>query len=160
MPRPISRLLAASAGVGRVGAAGGLRRSQIHRGRWSQGQRGSAFQYARLWSGRTGAAAGDSAQRRPPRPDCDKQWELPFAVATSYGWDETDRVAWVRALNVDERLSVVAVAAEGRRLAPRRRGCRIGGGHSDDSERMLEAFATINANNARQTNDATERSTV
>lgn len=33
--------------------------------------------------------------------DCDKQWELPFAVATSAGWSPDDRVAWVRALQVD-----------------------------------------------------------
>ncbi len=75
-------------------------------------------------------------------PDCDKQWELPFAVATSYGWDETDRVAWVRALNVDERLSVVAVAAK-TPLAPGDKIVEIGGGHSDDSERMLEALAEL-----------------
>lgn len=40
-------------------------------------------------------------------PDCSTQWELPFSVATSYDWDEDDRVAWVRALEVDERLTVV-----------------------------------------------------
>ncbi|WP_088280476.1 hypothetical protein [Ideonella sp. A 288] len=43
-------------------------------------------------------------------PDCDKQWELPFSVATAESWDEDDRVAWVRALGVDERLTVVASA--------------------------------------------------
>jgi len=44
-------------------------------------------------------------------PDCDKQWELPFSVATSESWASDDRVAWVRALGVDERLTVVAAAA-------------------------------------------------
>lgn len=43
-------------------------------------------------------------------PDCDKQWELPFAVATSDGLEENDRVAWARALKVDERLAVIATA--------------------------------------------------
>ena len=42
--------------------------------------------------------------------DCDRQWELPFAVASSDGWEEDDRVAWVRALGVDERVTVVAAA--------------------------------------------------
>lgn len=45
-------------------------------------------------------------------PDCDRQWELPFALASSKGWDETNRVAWVRALGVDERLTVVAASAD------------------------------------------------
>ena len=31
--------------------------------------------------------------------ECDKQWELPFSVASSESWAEADRVAWVRALN-------------------------------------------------------------
>lgn len=75
-------------------------------------------------------------------PDCDKQWELPFAVATSQGWDEAERVAWVRALNVDERLSVIAVAAK-TPLAPGDKIVEVGGGHSDDSQRMLEALAEL-----------------
>jgi hypothetical protein len=41
-------------------------------------------------------------------PDCDTQWELPFSVATSYDLPADDRVAWVRGLGVDERLTVVA----------------------------------------------------
>ena len=41
--------------------------------------------------------------------ECDTQWELPFAVATSADWSADDRVAWVRALGVDERLTVVGV---------------------------------------------------
>jgi hypothetical protein len=54
-------------------------------------------------------------------PDCDRQWELPFALASSKGWDETDRVAWVRALGVDERLTVVAASAD----SPLQKGARI-----------------------------------
>lgn len=43
-------------------------------------------------------------------PDCDRQWELPFALASSQAWDETARVGWARVAGVDERLTVVAVA--------------------------------------------------
>jgi hypothetical protein len=44
-------------------------------------------------------------------PDCETQWELPFSVASSYDWSKDDRVAWVRGLGVDERLTVVATSA-------------------------------------------------
>jgi hypothetical protein len=44
-------------------------------------------------------------------PDCDTQWELPFSVESSYNMKADDRVAWVRALGVDERLTVVGAAA-------------------------------------------------
>lgn len=40
---------------------------------------------------------------------CDTQYELPFDPMTSYGVDDDDtRIAWVRALGVNENLSVVA----------------------------------------------------
>lgn len=39
---------------------------------------------------------------------CERQWELPISVASSQAWNETERVAWVRVLGVDERLTVVA----------------------------------------------------
>ena len=72
--------------------------------------------------------------------DCDKQWELPFAVATSAGWSENDRVAWVRALQVDERLTVIAATQE----SPLPMGVRINhvaGLTSDDGEKLLERLA-------------------
>lgn len=72
--------------------------------------------------------------------DCDKQWELPFAVATSAGWSESDRVAWVRALQVDERLTVIAVTQD----SPLPAGTRINniaGRGSDDGEKLLEWLA-------------------
>lgn len=72
--------------------------------------------------------------------ECDKQWELPFAVATSAGWDENDRVAWVRALQVDERLTVIAVTQD----SPLTVGARlnqIAGQTSDDGEKLLEWLA-------------------
>ena len=43
--------------------------------------------------------------------DCDRQWELPFSATSSRAWTPDERVAWVRALGVDERLTVVAAAA-------------------------------------------------
>jgi hypothetical protein len=47
------------------------------------------------------AAAADSG--------CSNQYELPFDVMTSYGVDDLDtRVAWVRALGVNENLTVIA----------------------------------------------------
>lgn len=72
--------------------------------------------------------------------DCDKQWELPFAVATSAGWSADDRVAWARALQVDERLTVIAVTQD----SPLPMGARInqvGGRASDDGEQLLEWLA-------------------
>lgn len=71
-------------------------------------------------------------------PACDRQWELPFSVASSESWNEDDRVAWVRALGVDERLTVVASAPG----SPLRRGEKIdaieGRRHPRDAQAMLE----------------------
>ena len=72
--------------------------------------------------------------------DCDKQWELPFAVATSEGWSADDRVAWARALQVDERLTLIAVTQD----SPLPMGTRlnnIAGQPSDDGEKLLEWLA-------------------
>src|SRR5205823_9351153 len=41
---------------------------------------------------------------------CDTQFELPFDAMTTYGDDADTRVAWVRALGVDEALTVIAAA--------------------------------------------------
>ncbi len=74
--------------------------------------------------------------------DCDKQWELPFSVSTSQGWEENDRVAWVRALKVDERLTVVG-AAENSPLKPGDKIVDIDGEDSEDTVEMLEELATL-----------------
>ena len=74
--------------------------------------------------------------------ECDKQWELPFAVATSYGWSADDRVAWVRALSVDERLTVVAVTADSP-LRLRDKIVKVAGHEDEDSTRLLEAMAEL-----------------
>ncbi len=69
-------------------------------------------------------------------PDCDKQWELPISVVSSDAWSEDDRVAWVRALGVDERLTVVSASADAP-LVPGDRLATIDGyGRDIDAERM------------------------
>jgi hypothetical protein len=75
-------------------------------------------------------------------PECDKQWELPFALATSSGWSETDRVAWVRALQVDERLTVVATAP-GSPLQLGDKVAVLAGLKTEDTEQMLNGLAEI-----------------
>jgi hypothetical protein len=39
---------------------------------------------------------------------CSTQYELPFDAVTTYGADENTKVAWARALGVDENLTVIA----------------------------------------------------
>lgn len=68
--------------------------------------------------------------------DCDRQWELPFAVATSQNWSEDDRVAWVRALGVDERLTVIA-ASPNSPLHPGERLVNIDGETSKEAQVLL-----------------------
>ena len=75
-------------------------------------------------------------------PDCSHQWELPFSVATSYEWDEDDRVAWVRALQVDERLTVVAAAPD-IGLAPGDKIVDIKGYKKNDANKMLRELAEL-----------------
>ena len=75
-------------------------------------------------------------------PDCSHQWELPFSVATSYEWDEDDRVAWVRALQVDERLTVVAAAPD-IGLAPGDKIVDIKGYKKNDANKMLLELAEL-----------------
>jgi hypothetical protein len=75
--------------------------------------------------------------------ECDKQWELPFSLASAEKWSDDDRVAWVRGLGVDERPTVVAVA-EGSPLRP---GARIEGvaglKFEHNAEKMLERMADL-----------------
>lgn len=69
--------------------------------------------------------------------ECDTQWELPFDVATSYDLKEDDRVAWVRALQADERLTVVG-AAEDIDLIHGDKIVEIDGYHNDNTTKMLK----------------------
>lgn len=75
-------------------------------------------------------------------PDCSSQWELPFSVASSYDLSKDDRVAWVRALQVDERLSVIGAAPDS--------GLEVGdklvsldGYEKRDSNKMLQTLASL-----------------
>ena len=73
---------------------------------------------------------------------CDTQWELPFSVESSYGQSADDRVAWVRALGVDERLTVVAIAPG----SPLRLGDKIagvGGYDTEDTQRLMLELADL-----------------
>lgn len=74
--------------------------------------------------------------------ECDKQWELPFSVATSYDLDEDDRVAWVRALGVDERLTVIARASDSP-LQLRDKIEMVGGFSEINSDDMLLRLAEL-----------------
>lgn len=69
-------------------------------------------------------------------PQCDTQWELPFSVASSDRWSEDERVAWVRGLGVDERLTVVATAPDSAvRIGDKLQ--EIDGYHKENAEKML-----------------------
>jgi hypothetical protein len=71
---------------------------------------------------------------------CDTQWELPFSVATSYDWSADDRVAWVRALGVDERLTVVGAAPQaGLKLGDKLQD--IAGYKHENTQKMLLELA-------------------
>jgi len=75
-------------------------------------------------------------------PDCSKQWELPFAVATSYDLDKEKRIAWVRAWQVDERLSVIAATKESG-LAVGDKIDRLDGYHRDNTVKMMERLIEL-----------------
>lgn len=74
--------------------------------------------------------------------DCSKQWELPFGVATSYELEKQDRIAWVRGLQVDERLSVVSATPDsglfvGDKLV------ELDGYSKENTQKMLERLADL-----------------
>lgn len=70
--------------------------------------------------------------------DCDKQWELPFAVADSYDLPKMDRIAWVRGAGVDERLTVISVASDSVGLTVGDKLDKVDGYHRDNTEKMRE----------------------
>ncbi|MBI2747783.1 MAG: hypothetical protein HYX43_00200 [Burkholderiales bacterium] len=73
---------------------------------------------------------------------CDNQWELPFSVASSYDFSADDRVAWVRALGVDERLTVVGAAANSP-LQVRDKIQALDGYAKENAENMLLELADL-----------------
>ena len=73
---------------------------------------------------------------------CDTQWELPFSVASSYDLSADDRVAWVRALGVDERMTVIGAAP----LSPlqiRDKIQAVDGYSKENAENMLLELADL-----------------
>lgn len=82
----------------------------------------------------------EAVARTAARPaECEKAWALPFAVASSDQLPVEDRIAWVRALQVDERPTVIA-AASAAGLAVGERLAEVDGYHSDQAQRMFEAL--------------------
>lgn len=75
-------------------------------------------------------------------PDCDRQWELPISVTSSQDWKEDDRVAWVRALGVDERITVIATAP-GVALQPGDKLVEVDGASHSKAADMLKELATM-----------------
>lgn len=75
-------------------------------------------------------------------PDCNRQWELPISVTSSQDWQENDRVAWVRALSVDERITVIAAAA-GVDLRPGDKLVEVDGEEDDDAAELLKELANM-----------------
>lgn len=75
--------------------------------------------------------------------ECDTQWELPFSVASSQSWsEEADRVAWVRALGVDERLTVIATTP-GAGLVLGDHIVEIEGMRSNDADAMMKILIEL-----------------
>lgn len=75
-------------------------------------------------------------------PDCSKQWDLPFSVASSYDLEPDARVAWVRALQVDERISVISALPESG-LAVGDKLIALDGYQKNDSKKMIERLADL-----------------
>jgi hypothetical protein len=74
--------------------------------------------------------------------DCSTQWELPISVASSDEWAQDDRVAWVRALGVDERLTVIGTV-EGSGMALGDKIVEVDGYQSDNAEKMTLELAEL-----------------
>lgn len=73
-------------------------------------------------------------------PACATQFELPISVASSDAYDPNERVAWVRALGVDERLTVIA-AVDGAGFSMGDKIAAIAGVRKDDAEKMTLELA-------------------
>ena len=74
--------------------------------------------------------------------DCEKQWELPFSVATSFGASVDQRMAWVRALNVDERLTVIA-ASKASPLQPGDKIVKVGAFDIAATDKLLQLLEKL-----------------
>lgn len=74
--------------------------------------------------------------------DCSTQYELPFAVASSYDLPKMKKIAWVRGLGVDERLTVIAAAPDAG-LALGDHIEAVGGYKRDNSAKMIEELISL-----------------
>lgn len=74
--------------------------------------------------------------------DCNTQWELPISLATSDEWAPNERVAWVRALGVDERLTVIGTV-EGSGIVLGDKLVELDGYRSDSAEKMTLELAEL-----------------
>ncbi len=83
------------------------------------------------------ARAAQIAQN--PKVECDKQWELPFSVATAEGSEGDHRLAWLRSLKVGDTLTVIA-SSPGAQVYEGDRIRRIAGRSDDKAMRLLEVL--------------------
>lgn len=75
-------------------------------------------------------------------PDCSTQYELPFVTASSYDLPKEKKIAWVRGLGVDERLTVIAATRESG-LALGEHIEKVDGYSKADTAKMLEELESL-----------------
>lgn len=74
--------------------------------------------------------------------DCSTQYELPFVTASSYDLPKQKKIAWVRGLRVDERLTVIAATREsGLQLGEHIE--KVDGYSKADTRKMLEELNSL-----------------
>lgn len=74
--------------------------------------------------------------------DCSTQYELPFVAVSSYDLPKMKKIAWVRGLGVDERLTVIAATPEsGLELSDHI--VEVGGYKRDNSAKMLDELSSL-----------------
>ncbi len=74
--------------------------------------------------------------------DCSTQYELPFVTASSYDLPKQKKIAWVRGLRVDERLTVIAATREsGLQLGDHIE--KVDGYSKADTRKMLEELNSL-----------------
>ncbi|MBA5685536.1 MORN repeat-containing protein [Rugamonas apoptosis] len=77
--------------------------------------------------------------------DCSTQYELPFVTASSYDLPKQKKIAWVRGLRVDERLTVIAATRESG-LALGDHIEEVDGYSKADTAKMLEELNSLRDN--------------
>lgn len=74
--------------------------------------------------------------------DCSTQYELPFVTASSYDLPKEKKIAWVRGLRVDERLTVIAATRESG-LMPGDHITEVDGYSKTDTVKMLNELNSL-----------------